>query len=162
MVWLFSELDQGSVSQRVLADQFRRIRLIVVLTVERHFDLRRVVDHLVVGEDQAVLAADDESCPGSNGRLLPRTRRTASLTTLATLPASRLILVVRLLSAEKAMKEIVGRLSAAAEEIGQVLAALLGLGPDVHHHRLLRLGDVAERLGVERTGDRRAVHGWQA
>ena len=44
------------------------------------------------------------------------------------------------------------------EEVGHVLASSPHLGPDVDDHGRLCLGDVPERLRVERTGDGCAVH----
>src|SRR6185436_15653599 len=107
--------------QRILADQLGRIRLIFFVAKERHFDLCGVFDHVVVCEDEAVLAADDEAGAGRHCRLLTRARRPAALTssTLTAwppLPSTGLILIL-VGTAEEAMQKVVGRLSAAAEEI---------------------------------------------
>src|SRR5438270_297750 len=60
---------------------------------------------------------------------------------------------------EEPVEEVVGQAAAAAaEEVGEVLVPRLHRRLDVHHHRRLGLGDVAEGLGVDRSGDRRAVH----
>ena len=109
---------------------------------------------MVVREDEAVLA-DDEPGPRSARRLLAR-----SLASGAVAPAAwRRLLVVVLLArvAEEAMEEVVRR-SAAAEEVGEIVAPRFHLGPDVDDDGRRHFRDVPERLRVERAGDRSAVH----
>src|SRR5712672_3530620 len=83
MIRLFGQLDERAVGQGVLTNELRGIRLIVVFAEERHFDLRRVVDHVVIGEDEAILAADDEARSGGDRRLLLRARSPAALIALS-------------------------------------------------------------------------------
>src|SRR5437764_1023012 len=72
--------------------------------------------------------------------------------------AAALILIVLLAGiAEEAMEEIVRCRAAAAEELGEVVALRLHLGPDVHDRRRHRLRDVPEGVGAQRAGNGRAV-----
>ncbi len=78
--------------------------------------------------------------------------------------AKQLIALPRLLprvSLLRTTEEAIEQITSAAEEVAEVLSLRLHLGPDVHHHRRRRLGDVAERLRVHSAGKRRAVHGWR-
>ena len=109
MVRLFGQLNQRAVGQRVLADQLGGIGLIVVLAEERHFDLGRVLDDVIVREDQAVLA-DDEPGAGGDRRLLARRRGSAAA--LPALPRGGGVLLVGIAAAggwpKKRWKKIVG------------------------------------------------------
>ena len=52
----------------IAADHLGGVRVVVFVAEELHFDLGRVLDHVVVGQDEAVLRADDEA--GAGGRRL--------------------------------------------------------------------------------------------
>ena len=60
----------------------------------------------------------------------------------------------RPLAAEEALEQVV---AAAAEELGELLRPLPRFGADVDDRRADGLGDVAERAGVDRPAERRAV-----
>ena len=83
-----------------------------------HLDLRGVFDDVVVGEDEAVLAVDDESRAGRACNLIAlapppvRCLVVVSLTLALTLPSAR--------SAEEAPEEVVGS-AAAAEQPFEIL-----------------------------------------
>src|SRR6185437_2701814 len=105
--------------QHVAPDHFRRVRRLVV-GVEVDLDLDRVLDDVVVGEDEAVLAVDDEA----------RARRARDLIALAPAPVRRLLIVVALAlalslpaagAAEEAAEEVVRAAATAAEEPLEVL-----------------------------------------
>ena len=115
----------------------------LVVAVEDDLDLGRVLDDVVVGEDEAVLADDEagarrarRSARAGAGWLLPPP---LSPPWPWPWPPG---------SAEEAPEEVVGAAAAAAEEVLEVLRLRLHLGPDVDDHRRLRLGDVAERVGA--------------
>ena len=61
---LLDELDQRAVGELIAADQLRVVELVVV-AVERHLNLRRVLDDVVVGQDEAVLADDEAGARGA-------------------------------------------------------------------------------------------------
>ena len=63
------QLDQRAVGERIAADHLGGVGVVVFVAEELHFDLGRVLDHVVVGEDEAVLRVDDEAGAGG-GRLL--------------------------------------------------------------------------------------------
>jgi hypothetical protein len=107
---------------------------------------------MVVRQNQPVFA-DDEACARRYRGLFPAPWIPALSLTLIVLIVA--VTIARLV--EKSTEEVFGAATAAAEEVREVLPPLLRLGPDVDHHRLLRFRDVAERLRVNRSGDRRAV-----
>src|SRR5207248_2580459 len=76
------ELNQRAVGERVLAEHLRRVADVGVVAPEHDFDLRRVLDDVVVREDEAVLA-DDEPGAGRPRRLLARRFARAALAAAA-------------------------------------------------------------------------------
>ena len=97
---------------------FALIELVEVFAVERHFDLARALDDVVVREDQAVLA-DDEAGAGGHRGLLAAAPVVARRCPCGWSP--RIAGAAGL--AEEAAEQIVGRAAAAApaEEVRQVL-----------------------------------------
>jgi hypothetical protein len=154
MVWLFGQLNQRAVGQRIPPDHLGGVDLILILAVQRDLDLVRVFDDVIVRQDEAVPADDEPGARGHHRLLAGRPAIAAArrdLTPRAPRAARRL--------AEEAPEQIVGRpAAAAAEEVRQILRTLRRLGPDVDDDRRLRLRDVPECLRVEGPGDRRAVH----
>ena len=145
------QLDQRAVGERIPADHLGGVGVVVFVAQKLHFDLGRVLDHVVVGQDEAVLRADDEAGAGGCRFLLALGPAAA--------PGIVLLILLARAGAEEPAEEVVRRTAAAAaEEVLQILRLGLHLGADVDDHRRLRLRDVAERLGVDRSADRRAVH----
>jgi hypothetical protein len=142
------ELDERAVGQRVVADDLCRVFLVATGADERDLDVHGPFDDVVVGENVAG-PVDDEPRPGALRELI---RRLPAPVPLAGRTPRRLL-------TEEAAQQIVAAAAApTAEELGEVLRALARLRPDVHDGGGLRLGDVAERGGVDRTAERRAVH----
>jgi hypothetical protein len=130
---LLDQLDEGAVGQRIAADHagFVAVFLVAFLAIELDADLGGVLDDVVVGEDQAGAVVDDEAGAGAG----------ALLRLLGLLPRR----------AEKAAEQLVALI------LGRLGRARRG-GRDAHHHRALVVGDAAEGAGVDRAGQRRAVH----
>ena len=105
MVRLFGELNQRAVGQRIAADELRRVRLVVVFAEERDLDLGGVLDHVIVGEDEAVLADDEAGARGA------RSSARAGAGAPPPLPRPRAALASSWLagSAEEAVEEVVRR-----------------------------------------------------
>src|SRR5688572_22379936 len=109
VIGLVGQLDQCAVGQRIPADHTRRVKLVLVLTVERHLNLRGAVDHVIVGEDQPRLVDDEPGAGGAHG-LFARLRALALSLALPTAPALR-----RAGKAEEPVEQVVA--AAAAEEV---------------------------------------------
>src|SRR5207249_6370303 len=109
---------------------------------ERHLNLRRVLDHMIVGDDEAVFADDEAAALSTRLRLA---------LTPPPLAAARLLVVVVLALTRRLAEEAVEKIvrSASAEEISH-LVGRVHLGPDADDHRRLGLRDVAEGLRIER------------
>ena len=146
---LLGQLDERAVGQRVAADHLRRVFLVRILAVERHFDLRRALDDVVVRQDEAGLV-DDEAGAGRLHDLVAR---------LLALPSLALALALALAAAlsEEPFEQVVAASSAATEELAQVLRPLARFGADVDNRWRDRLGHVTEGRRRDRAGNRRVV-----
>ena len=114
MIGLFGQLDERAVRQRIAPDDPRLVAKVVVFTVQRDLDLVGAFDDVVVGEDQAFFP-DDEAGAGRDGR-----RHVA----IAFPVAARL--------PEEPAEQVV----AAAEELGEILLALVRFRADVDDGRV--------------------------
>src|SRR5207248_6399342 len=106
--------------------------LLLVVAEQRHLDLRRIFDVVVVREDVAILADDEAGARGARGL------RTPLIAAAVPVAAATLILLLAG-AAEESMEEIVGR-APAAKEVGEVLGPGFHLSADVHHGRPRPLG----------------------
>ena len=112
-VGLLDELDERAVGQLIAADQLRRIEPLVV-AVERHLNLRRALDDVVVGQDEAVLA-DDEAGAGCARHLRPAAIAARPGSCSGRVRSARCVG-----PAEKPAEQVVVA-TAATEEIGKIL-----------------------------------------
>src|SRR5207244_3632809 len=131
VTWLFRELDERAVGQGVAADQLCGIRCVVILAEERDFDLGRILDDVVVCEDETLLA-DDEAGARCHRCLFARRTPVASAAAaaLASSALRRSVLFVGIAAArlaKEAAEQVVvaAPASSAPEELGQVLVPRL-------------------------------------
>src|SRR5215831_14028554 len=113
---MFHQLNQRAVGQGVAPDDLRGVRVFIV-EVQAHLDLDRILDDVVVGEDETV-SADDEARSGrARNRLPVPASATTLLAVIVALPLTLALALAAAGSAEEAAEEVV----AAAEQTFEIL-----------------------------------------
>src|SRR5215831_13190769 len=121
---MFHQLNERAVGKRIASDHLHGVGGFVV-QIQADLDLDRVLDDVVVGADEAVLA-DDEAGPGRTRDLFPAPPPAATL--LAVIVTLPLPLPLPLpLAAARAAEEAAEEVVAASEQTFEVLGLRLHL-----------------------------------